>query len=155
MRLALLATTCLLTACQSMFHQDYAGDNAAILTFSSDDLPAQPVICVPGEGFRETSFSVGRDGYKILNDLNEAMKKSPEVVVKVQASGETLAGFRYRDSARTAEKSRCRIAMRFSSEPGEHYQLRLDDDRCAVSVTRLSGTEWLPHAATPGAWHCE
>lgn len=155
MRLALLATVCLLSACQSAFHHDHAGENVATLTFSSDDLPAQPVICVAGEGFRETRTAVGRDGYKILDDLNEAMKKSPEVSARVAASENTVAGFRYRDSARTAEKSRCRTAMRFRTEPGQHYRVRLEDNRCTVSVTQQSGDEWLPHPATAEAWQCQ
>ena len=155
MRLALLASVCLLSACQSAYHHDHVGEAAATLHFGSDDLPAQPVICVAGEGFRETRMAVGRDGYKILTDLNEAMKKSPEVSAQIQASASTVAGFRYRDSARTAEKSRCRTAMRFATEPGQHYRLRLEDNRCAVSVTRQSGDEWQPHPATVADWQCQ
>ena len=143
MRLALLASVCLLSACQSAYHHDHVGEAAATLHFGSDDLPAQPVICVAGEGFRETRMAVGRDGYKILTDLNEAMKKSPEVSAQIQAS------------ASTVEKSRCRTAMRFATEPGQHYRLRLEDNRCAVSVTRQSGDEWQPHPATVADWQCQ
>lgn len=155
MRLALLATVCLLSACQSTFHHDHVGDNAATLHFSSDDLPAQPVICVAGDGFRDTRTAVGRDGFKILTDLNEAMRKSPEVSAQVAASAATVAGFRYRDSARTAERSRCRTAMRFVTEPGQHYRLRLEDNQCTVSVSRQNGEEWQPHSATVADWHCQ
>jgi hypothetical protein len=83
------------------------------------------------------------------------MKKSPEVSAQVAASETTVAGFRYRDSARTAEKSRCRTAMRFVTEPGQHYRLRLDDNQCTVSVSRQSGEEWLPHSATVADWQCQ
>jgi hypothetical protein len=157
MRLALLATLVLLTACQNSFHTDHNASDAVTLIFSSNDLPAQPAICVPGTGFRDTRFAVGRAGSKILDDLNEAMKKSAEVTATVAASDTLVAGFRYRDSGRAgAEKNRCRRAVRFAAETGQTYHLRLDDAAsCAVSVTQSRGEEQVRVDAENSDWICQ
>ena len=155
MRVVLLVGVILLAGCQLAFHQDYPGEDAATLVFTSDDLPAQPVICVPGEGFRDTRIAVGRGGMKILDDLNEAMKKATEVTVQVAASDRVVAGFRYREGARAGDKQRCRTAHAFQAEPGATYQLMLGKgDDCPLTVHLAGEDGWQPHPSQPTDWTC-
>lgn len=155
MRIALLAAVCLLAACQSGRHIDHTGDNAATLVFSSDGRPAQPVICVPGKGLQETALSVGLDGYKALEDLNEAMKKSPEVQASVAAGTSVIAGFRYTRRDRF-DRDRCLGLIRFDAVAGETYQLRLEKSpECGITATRLDGENWVEQEAQENDITCD
>ena len=155
MRIALLAAVCLLSACQSGRHIDHTGEDAATLVFSSDGLPAQPVICVPGKGLQETALSVGLDGYKALEDLNEAMKKSPEVRASVAAGTSVTAGFRYTRRDRFS-RDRCVVMVRFDTEAGETYQLHLEKaPECTISATRVDGDKRVPLTVSESAATCD
>ena len=155
MRVVLLVGVILLAGCQLAFHQDYSGEDAATLVFSSDDLPAQPVICVPGEGFRDTRIAVGRGGMKMLDDLNEAMKKSPEVEVSIPAGRDVIAGFRHRSLERPGDRDGCRQAVRLSPSANARYRLHLEDgDRCLISTSQWQNEQWQPLAAETVAWDC-
>ena len=140
----LVAITFLLGACQSNRHVDYTEADAITVVFSSDDLPAQPIICVPGEGIRETSMAVGLGGYKMLDDLNEAMKKSPEVRVTLPPGTPVIAGFRYSQRERIAARKRCERMVSFDAEQGQTYQLRLEKSpQCTITATRLQDDSWV------------
>ncbi|MEE4249781.1 MAG: hypothetical protein V2I38_04270, partial [Alcanivoracaceae bacterium] len=144
MRFALLAVIFLLSACQSGRHADYASEDAVTLIFSSDDLAAQPIICIPGEGIRETPMSVGIGGYKILDDLNEAMKKSPEVTATVAPDSPVIAGFRYSQRGRIVARKRCERMVSFEASAGQTYQLRLESSpTCTITATRQEGDSWV------------
>ena len=155
MRIALLAAVCLLSACQSGRHIDHAGEDAATLVFSSDDLPAQPIICVPGKGLQVTGLSVGIGGYKALEDLNEAMKKSPEVRASVAAGSSVTAGFRYTRRDRF-NRDRCQSMVSFDAVAGETYQLRLEKSpECAITTTRLDGESWVAQETQKSDASCD
>lgn len=144
MRFALLAVICMLSACQSARHIDYASEAAVTLIFSSDDLAAQPIICVPGKGIQETSVAVGIGGYKIFDDLNEAMNKSPEVHATVAPDSAVIAGFRYSQRSRAAGRKRCERMVSFDAIAGQTYQLRLESSpRCTITATRQDGDSWV------------
>lgn len=155
MRIALLAAIFLLSACQSGRHIDHVGEDSATLVFSSDDLPAQPVICMPGKGLQETSLSVGIGGYKVLDDLNEAMKKSAEVRASVPAGTPVTAGFRYTRRDRF-DRDRCLRLIRFDAVAGETYQLRLEKSpECGITATRLDGENWVEQEAQDNDITCD
>lgn len=155
MRIALLAAACLLSACQSGRHIDHTGEDTATLVFSSDNLPAQPIICVPGKGLQETALSVGLGGYKALEDLNEAMKKSPEVRARVAAGSSVTAGFRYTRRNRFS-RDRCQGLVRFDAVAGKAYQLRLEKaPECGITATRLDGESWVEQEAQESTATCD
>lgn len=155
MRIALLATLCLLAACQSGRHIDHTGEDAATLVFSSDGLPAQPVICVPGKGLQETPLSVGLGGYKALEDLNEAMKKSSEVHARVATGSAVTAGFRYTRRDRF-HRDRCLGLIRFDAVAGATYQLRLEKSpECGITATRLDGENPVEQETREGTTTCD
>lgn len=144
MRFALLAAALLLSACQSSRHIDYASEDAITLIFSSDDLAAQPIICVPGEGIRQTSLSVGIGGYKILEDLNEAMKKSAEVHATIAPKSPVIAGFRYTQRGSVKPRKRCETMVSFEASPGQSYKLRLESSpACTITAMRQDGDNWV------------
>tara|TARA_Y100001972_G_scaffold104779_1_gene131905 strand:- start:593 stop:1063 length:471 start_codon:yes stop_codon:yes gene_type:complete len=144
MRFALLAMVFMLSACQSNRHVDYVSEDAVTLVFSSDDLPAQPIICVPGVGIRETAIAVGLGGNKLFDDLSEAMKKSPEVHATVASGAPVIAGFRYTQRSRIAARKRCERMVSFDAIAGQTYQLRLEAfPMCTITATRQEGDDWV------------
>ena len=80
MKALILAPLALLAGCQHLNYQPPAGDNTANVTFTSNNTAAQPVVCVPGKGFKATEYSLSHSplGGDALNDLLETMKKSPQ-----------------------------------------------------------------------------
>ncbi|MCC1496519.1 hypothetical protein [Alcanivorax sp. 1008] len=155
MRFALLAAIFMLSACQSSRHADYAGEDAITLIFSADDIAAQPIICIPGEGIRETPLSVGIGGYKILEDLNEAMKKSPEVRATIMPESPVIAGFRYTQRSSVAPRKRCERMVSFEASAGQTYQLRLEKSpMCTITATRLEGESWVEQDIIDSAPSC-
>ena len=144
MRFALLAMVFMLSACQSNRHVDYVSEDAVTLVFSSDDLAAQPIICVPGKWIQETPMSVGIGGYKVLDDLNEAMKKSPEVRATVASGTPVIAGFRYSQRSRIAARQRCERMVSFDAVAGQTYRLHLEKSPiCTITATRQEGEDWV------------
>ena len=139
----LLIAALLLSACESAFYQDQfypaaSGDDTVELLFSSDGLPVQPLICLPGSGWRATPQAVGRGEGKVFDDLNKVLGKAREVSIRVPA-GEVLAGFRYRESGRYTDPSRCQVEAGFVAEAGDRIQLlfrRDDQGQCRVDVNR-------------------
>lgn len=142
---SLLITMLLLTACQSAVYQNQfyppaSGEDSAELVFSSDDLAVQPLICLPGSGWRPTAEAVGRGDSKVFDDLNKVLRKAREVTVRVPA-GEIQAGFRYRESGRYADHSRCQVDGAFSAQAGERIQLlfrRDDGGQCLLEARRTN-----------------
>ena len=139
------AIALLFTGCQhfSSYQQPY-GDNTAEITFTSNDTAAQPVICVPGEGFQSTEFSNSQRpiGGVSLNELMEAMKKSPEVTTSLEASQQARIGILYNQkSTNSTKRDRCRVALQFEALAGEHYQAKFSfsQGQCGLSLTDSRG----------------
>jgi hypothetical protein len=151
--ISLLLSLLWLSGCQQ-FHLDHSGDDTTTLVFTSADLPAQPLICQPGEGAIETRHAVGRSGIKLIEDLNERLNKQIAVEAQVRANDALEVGFRYRDGGRTASKSRCRATVRFDARAGERYEVRLQDSSCTLSVFHLDGDSRDPWPSTPGSSSC-
>ncbi|MDF1629039.1 MAG: hypothetical protein P1U78_04495 [Alcanivoracaceae bacterium] len=155
MRFALLAAIFMLSACQSSRHADYAGEDAITLVFSADGIAAQPIICIPGKGIRETPVAVGLGGYKFFDDLNEAMNKSAEVRATVAPDKTVTAGFRYSQIDRNAARKRCEGMVSFEATAGQTYQLRLEKSpMCTITATRLEGESWVEQDILGNAPSC-
>lgn len=143
-RLAFITFAIALSGCQHFNYQPPYGDDTAQITFTSNDTPAQPAICVPGEGFQSTEYSIAQKpiGGDALNELMETMKKSVEVTTTLTPSTQTRIGVSYnqQNSAGTS-RDRCKIALQFEAVAGEHYQAKFDYSRsqCGLSITDSSG----------------
>ena len=140
----------------SGYQQPY-GDDTAEITFTSNDTAAQPVICVPGEGFQSTDYSIAQQpiGGDSMNELMEAMKKSPEVRASVAAGSSVTAGFRYTRRDRF-NRDRCQSMVSFDAVAGETYQLRLEKSpECAITTTRLDGESWVAQETQKSDASCD
>ena len=155
MRIVLLATFCLLAACQSGRYLDHRGSDAATLVFASDDLTAQPLICAPGKGLQKTPLAIGLGGYKMLEDLNETMKKSPEVRASVATDSSVVAGFQHSQRGRSSPRKQCRVMARFDAAAGQTYRLRLEKSPvCAITVSRLEHDKWVEQETRESPANC-
>jgi hypothetical protein len=151
--LFLVITTLAISGCQPL-HRDANPAHGATLMFTSDNLPAQPVICSEN-GFQETRMAVGRSGLKVLSDLNERLGKAEQVNAIIDAGQGVTAGFKTRRGSRPGSKSRCKIATRFDTEPGGRYQLHLkQENTCVIEVFQLTDAQPLPHPSSTVSWRC-
>jgi hypothetical protein len=156
MKYALLASLALLGGCQSAHYSNYGGEDAATLVFSSDGVTAQPVICVAGKGLVKTDLSVGLGGYKMLEDLNEAMKKSPEVSARIPGGATVTAGFRQVQRGRFEPRKVCLRTVSIDSAAGETWRLHLEKSpACTITAFRLDGETWLEQSVKPGDEDCQ
>jgi len=134
--LIILASALMLGACQSNFYHHEPESDAATLIFSSNNQAVQPMVCVPGQGFKDTRYAVGRGGSQLADELAEALNKRIEVEATVTPSAHTLVAFRFRQSKRSGIADRCRIAAAFPTQAGETYQVRFirEFSTCRISV---------------------
>ena len=127
----------------SGYQQPY-GDDTAEITFTSNDTAAQPVICVPGEGFQSTDYSIAQQpiGGDSMNELMEAMKKSQEVTTVLKSSHQDRIGIIYNQkSTNSTKRNRCKVALQFEALAGEHYQAQFNytQTQCGLSLTDSNG----------------
>jgi hypothetical protein len=129
-----------LAGCQGMSYQEPADGPGASLTFTSDRVSAQPMVCVPGKGFKPTRIALSRhdSDNESLKDLNEAVKKAPRVTINVPAGKPLTIGVKYEKPASMGGvRDRCRVAVRFSPVAGGTYRAHFvrPGDQCGLSVT--------------------
>ncbi|MCG8394141.1 MAG: hypothetical protein MI745_13770 [Pseudomonadales bacterium] len=152
-----LAPACviLLAGCQHLSYHPPSGDNTAELTFTSNNTAAQPVVCVPGEGFESTEYALAQQplGGDALNDLLETMKKSPEVTTTIAASSQSRIGVSYNQRKANGQRDRCKVAVQFESQAGQAYTAHFiyDNDQCGLSLSHADGS---PVDAVRTDWQC-
>src|SRR5690606_5663634 len=94
--LAVFTLLTLLAGCQALSYQPPTGDDTASITFTSDNIAVQPVICVPGSGFRSTSMALAHKPFQseFFDELNAGLRKAESVTTDVSTiSGSALVGF--------------------------------------------------------------
>lgn len=135
-----IAALLLLSGCARFAYQDATGDNTATVTFSSEGIGVQPQVCVPGEGFKSTEFSVAAndgDG-DFVSQMNETLKKQPLVSTRVPGDLDTRVAFSYTADKREAGvRDRCKVAVFFRARAGAHYDAHfsLPGGQCALTLT--------------------
>ena len=60
MKALFLAPLALLAGCQHLNYQPPTDGDTAQVTFTSNDTAAQPVVCVPGKGFKSTEYALSQ-----------------------------------------------------------------------------------------------
>ncbi|QJX02988.1 hypothetical protein HML84_19150 [Alcanivorax sp. IO_7] len=129
----------LLTGCQMFSYQEPAGADTATVTFTGDT-SAQPAVCVPGKGFKDTQMALAVKPWETnaFDKLFQTMKKGEEVTVSVAASERARVGLVYNEARAAGGRDRCRVAAQFDARPGalpgplhphRHRQLRAGDPR--------------------------
>lgn len=154
--LALMAAA--LAGCQHLAYTPPEGDNTATVVFASDNIAVQPMVCVPGKGFKATEFAVSHEPFEstFFTQLNDSLKKQPTVETTVAADTSVRLGFSYtaKDSSKgPGIKNRCKVAILFEPAPGGQYEARfsLADGECAMSLT-LAGQPVSDAVIAP--WEC-
>ena len=144
----------LLAGCARFAYQPAQGTDVADVTFTSDGISVQPMVCVPGKGFKGTEYSVARtDGGEVVSQLNEAMRKKTAVTTQV-AAGSNRIGFSFTESESSAgTRERCKIAVFFDAVAGAHYQAHfsMPGEQCALALTSEDDSQLEP-VVVP--WEC-
>ena len=154
------AATALLAGCQHLAYSPPEGDDTATVVFTSENIAVQPMVCVPGKGFEATEFAVSHEPFEsdFFTQLNETLKKQPEVETTVSTDSAVRLGFSFTAKGNTSKgvgvKDRCKVAILFPAQPGGEYRAHFsltDAGDCAMSLT--AGEQPVPDAVI-APWEC-
>lgn len=138
-----LVTACafLLAGCQHLNYQPPSGDNTATVNFTANSISAQPMVCVPGKGFKATEYALTSSGSEALGDLRETLKKSPQVTTSVPAGSSTRIGVAFNRPGNNHSRDRCQVALLFTPSAGSEYSAHFvyENDQCGLSLKESSG----------------
>ena len=83
----LLLPALMLAGCQMLNYQEPTGEDTAAVVFTGNEA-AQPVVCVPGRGFKDTKISLAVKPWdtNAFNELFKTMRKAEQVPVTVAAA---------------------------------------------------------------------
>lgn len=148
------AVSLLLSGCQMLSYKEPSGDDTATIIFSSENAAVQPVICVPGQGFKSSIFSVARKSATndTLKDLHEAMHKAEQVPIQVDASRHSARiGFIMQKKNNTGPRKICKVAAQLSVVAGQTYHATFTEASasCGVTLTDANGTSLEDAIITP------
>ena len=158
--IALVAIMSLLPGCQKLAYQPATGDDTATITFTSENLAVQPMICVPAQGFEPTEYAVSHEPFSsdFFTQLNESLKKLPEVETTIVAGTAVRVGFSYTSKEASSKgqgvRDRCKVALLFTPEAGASYKAHFSmiEEACAVQLTEQ---EQPVDSAVVAPWECQ
>lgn len=155
--LTTVALLALLGGCQALSYQPPTGDDTASITFTSDNVAVQPVICVPGKGFRSTGMALAHKPFEsgFFDELNAGLRKAESVTTDITtASGTSLVGFILQNRPREGLTNRCKTAARFPVQAGTRYQAHFlyENGHCGIQIKDDSGIPLADAVAAP--WQC-
>ena len=145
---------CLIIVSTGCTHwQAPAGEQTAVLTFSANDLSAQPMLC-DGSRMRPTRLALGLSPpgrEDIYADINERLGKASTVSVDIPADQPLIVGVRYTDRSGTSRRV-CRSAARFTASESSQYQAHFhaEGGRCNLEVHDSDDNR----ASEPHPWQC-
>ncbi|ASK33133.1 hypothetical protein [Alloalcanivorax mobilis] len=150
-----LISLALLSGCSVMQYQPPAGGDTATVTFTSNNLAAQPMVCVPGAGFRATDTALSQKPFdsKAFDEVIKTMNKAGEVTTTVAASPNTRVGVVLNKRQGNMGRDRCKVAAQFSTEAGGNYRVNFtrNNDQCGLEVRGEDGSR---ADAVPVDWDC-
>ena len=151
----LLLPALLLAGCQMLNYQEPTGEDTATVLFTGNEA-AQPVVCVPGRGFKDTKTSLAVKPWdtNAFDELFSAMKKAEQVPVTVAADGQARIGVVYNERDTDMRRNHCRVAVQFNAQAGARYLAhftRNDAGQCGLEVR---GEEGVQADAVPVDWDC-
>ncbi|WP_370185069.1 hypothetical protein, partial [Alloalcanivorax sp.] len=131
------------------------GEDTAAVVFTGNEA-AQPVVCVPGRGFKDTKISLAVKPWdtNAFDELFSAMKKAEQVPVTVAADGQARIGVVYNERDTDMRRNHCRVAVQFNAQAGARYLAhftRNDAGQCGLEVR---GEEGVQADAVPVDWDC-
>lgn len=148
----------LLSGCQAFSYQPPTGEDTASITFTSDNIAVQPMVCVPGTGFRATREALAHMPLEseFFTELNANLRKSKEVTVDVSTtSGQVIVGFVMQRRQDNGPRDRCKTAVRLPVKNGDHHRVHflLENDHCGVRAQDKDGAPLSD--ALPAPWQCD
>ena len=151
----LLLPALMLAGCQMLNYQEPTGEDTAAVVFTGNEA-AQPVVCVPGRGFKDTKTSLAVKPWdtNAFDELFSAMKKAEQVPVTVAADGQARIGVVYNERDTDMRRNHCRVAVQFNAQAGARYLAhftRNDAGQCGLEVR---GEEGVQADAVPVDWDC-
>ena len=151
----LLLPALMLAGCQMLNYQEPTGEDTASVVFTGNEA-AQPVVCVPGRGFKDTKISLAVKPWdtNAFDELFSAMKKAEQVPVTVAADGQARIGVVYNERDTDMRRNHCRVAVQFNAQAGARYLAhftRNDAGQCGLEVR---GEEGVQADAVPVDWDC-
>lgn len=133
-------------------------NNAATVVFSSNNVAAQPMICVPGSGFQSTRYALSRNPFDAdaITQLNDTLRKSPEVPATVPADTPVRLGVQFQEHRQKGGPApfRCNAAVRFTPQAGVTYSAHFirDGNQCGLGISLADGTPAPDAVRVP--WEC-
>lgn len=151
----LLLPALMLAGCQMLNYQEPTGEDTAAVVFTGNEA-AQPVVCVPGRGFKDTKISLAVKPWdtNAFDELFSAMKKAEQVPVTVAADGQARIGVVYNERDTDMRRNHCRVAVQFNAQAGARYLAhftRNDAGQCGLEVR---GEDGVQADAVPVGWDC-
>lgn len=153
-RTLLLLPFAMLAGCQMLNYQEPAGGDTATVMFTGDTA-AQPAVCVPGRGFKDTKTSLAVKPWETnaFDELFAAMKKAEQVPVTVAADSQTRIGVVYNER-NDMSRDHCRVAVQFNARAGASYLAYFTRNEAGQCGLEVRGEDGVQADAVPVDWDC-
>ena len=151
----LLLPALMLAGCQMLNYQEPTGEDTASVVFTGNEA-AQPVVCVPGRGFKDTKTSLAVKPWdtNAFDELFSAMKKAEQVPVAVAADDQTRIGVVYNERDTDMRRNHCRVAVQFNARAGARYLAHFTRNEAGQCGLEVRGEEGVQADAVPVDWDC-
>jgi hypothetical protein len=151
----LLLPALMLAGCQMLNYQEPTGEDTASVVFTGNEA-AQPVVCVPGRGFKDTKTSVAVKPWdtNAFNELFKTMRKAEQVPVAVAADGQTRIGVVYNERDSNMRRNHCRVAVQFNAQAGASYFAHFTRNEAGQCGLEVRGEDGVQADAVPVGWDC-
>ena len=151
----LLLPALMLAGCQMLNYQEPTGEDTAAVVFTGNEA-AQPVVCVPGRGFKDTKISLAVKPWdtNAFDELFSAMKKAEQVPVTVAADGQARIGVVYNERDTDMRRNHCRVAVQFNAQADTRYFAHFTRNEAGQCGLEVRGEEGVQADAVPVDWDC-
>ena len=151
----LLLPALMLAGCQMLNYQEPTGEDTASVVFTGNEA-AQPVVCVPGRGFKDTKTSLAVKPWdtNAFDELFSAMKKAEQVPVTVAADGQARIGVVYNERDTDMRRNHCRVAVQFNAQADTRYFAHFTRNEAGQCGLEVRGEEGVQADAVPVDWDC-
>ncbi len=151
----LLLPALMLAGCQMLNYQEPTGEDTAAVVFTGNEA-AQPVVCVPGRGFKDTKISLAVKPWdtNAFNELFKTMRKAEQVPVTAAADGQTRNGVVYNERDTDMRRNHCRVAVQFNAQADTRYFAHFTRNEAGQCGLEVRGEEGVQADAVPVDWDC-